>query len=40
MFRIFLESGFLLPPQANEPVILPAAMSKGEETCLAELLGG
>ena len=38
LFRDFLEAGFLLPPRANEPVILPATMSKGEETCLAELL--
>jgi hypothetical protein len=29
-----------LPPSAGEPVILPAAMSKGEEIHLAELLGG
>jgi hypothetical protein len=40
LFRSFLEAGFLLPPSANEPVILPAAMSKGEETKLAELLTG
>jgi len=39
LFRDFLEAGFLLPPKANEPAILPATMSKGEETCLAELLG-
>jgi len=39
LFRSFLEAGFLLPPRASEPAILPATMSKGEETCLAELLG-
>jgi len=38
LFRSFLEAGFLLPPSASEPVILPAAMSKGEETQLAKLL--
>jgi len=38
LFRSFLEAGFLLPPQASEPVILPALMSKGEETQLAKLL--
>jgi len=40
LFRSFLEAGFLLPPKASEPVILPAAMSKGEETKLAKLLAG
>jgi len=40
LFRSFLEAGFLLPPQASEPVILPAVMSKGEETQLAKLLTG
>jgi len=39
LFRRFLEAGFLLPPRASEPAILPATMSKGEETCLTELLG-
>jgi len=39
LFRLFLGAGFLLPPQAGEPAILPSSMSKGEETCLAELLG-
>jgi hypothetical protein len=38
LFRSFLEAGFLLPPSAGEPVILPASMSKGEETQLAKLL--
>ena len=40
LFRNFLEAGFLLPPRTSEPAILPAAMSKGEEMQLAELLGG
>jgi hypothetical protein len=40
LFRSFLEAGFLLPPSADEPVILPAVLSKGEETKLAELLIG
>ena len=40
LFQNFLEAGFLLPPSANEPAILPSSMSKGEETRLAELLGG
>jgi len=39
MFQNFLEAGFLLPPSASEPAILPAVMSKGEEIHLAELLG-
>jgi hypothetical protein len=39
LFKSFLEGGFLLPPSAREPAILPAVMSKGEETKLAELLG-
>ena len=38
LFKRFLEGGFLLPPSAREPVILPASMSKGEEAKLAELL--
>jgi len=40
LFQSFLEAGFLLPPSAGEPVILPAVMSKGEETQLAKLLAG
>jgi len=40
LFKSFLEAGFLLPPYAGEPAILPSSMSKGEETHLAELLGG
>jgi hypothetical protein len=39
LFKSFLEAGFLLPPSAGEPLILPASMSKGEETQLAGLLG-
>jgi hypothetical protein len=39
LFRKFLEAGFLLPPSASEPAILPSSMSKGEEMRLAELLG-
>jgi len=40
LFQSFMEAGFLLPPSASEPAILPTSMSKGEETKLAELLGG
>jgi hypothetical protein len=40
LFKSFLEAGFLLPPSASEPAILPAVMSKGEETQLAKLLAG
>jgi hypothetical protein len=40
LFRGFLEAGFLLPPSASEPAILPSSMPKGEEIQLAELLGG
>jgi hypothetical protein len=40
LFQSFLEAGFLLPPSASEPAILPALMSKGEETQLAGLLRG
>ena len=39
LFRRFLEGGFLIPPSPMEPLILPAAMSPGEEAKLAELLG-
>jgi hypothetical protein len=38
LFKKFLESGFLIPPSPREPLILPAAMSKGEEVKLAGLL--
>ena len=40
LFQNFLEAGFLLPPSASEPAILPSSMSKGEETQLTELLSG
>jgi hypothetical protein len=40
LFRSFLEAGFLLPPSASEPAILPSSMSKGEEMQLARLLNG
>jgi len=38
LFRRFLEGGFLIPPSPAEPLILPAAMSDGEEAKLAALL--
>ena len=38
LFRRFLEGGFLIPPSPVEPLILPAAMSDGEEAKLAGLL--
>ena len=38
LFKCFLDGGFLLPPSPDEPVILPAFMSKGEEVKLALLL--
>jgi hypothetical protein len=38
LFRRFLAGGFLLPPSPREPLILPGAMSPGEEAKLAELL--
>ena len=38
LFKRFLEGGFLIPPSPVEPIILPAAMSGGEEAKLAELL--
>jgi hypothetical protein len=38
LFRCFLEGGFLIPPSPLEPAILPAVMSGGEETKLAQLL--
>ena len=38
MFMHFLDGGFLIPPSQGEPLILPAAMSSGEESKLAELL--
>ena len=38
MFKKFLEGGFLIPPSAEEPAILPFVMSQGEEAKLAQLL--
>jgi hypothetical protein len=38
LFLRFLEAGFLLPPGRKEPLILPGALSKGEEAKLAALL--
>ena len=38
LFRLFLEGGFLIPPSPLEPMILPASMSPGEESKLADLL--
>jgi hypothetical protein len=38
IFRRFLEGGFLIPPSPAEPIILPASMSSGEESKLAELI--
>jgi hypothetical protein len=39
LFRRFLEQGFLLPPVRTHPLILPGALSPGEEAKLAGLLG-
>jgi hypothetical protein len=38
LFHRFLESGFLLPPTQNAPLILPGTLSPGEEAQLAALL--
>jgi hypothetical protein len=38
LFRDFLDRGFLLPPDATQPLILPGILSPGEEAALAELL--
>ncbi|GHT64706.1 hypothetical protein FACS1894110_04900 [Spirochaetia bacterium] len=38
LFQRFLDGGFLLPPGARDPLILPGIMSPGEEAKLAELL--
>jgi hypothetical protein len=38
IWKRFLEGGFLLPPSPQDPLILPGAMSPGEEAKLAELL--
>jgi len=39
LFKRFLEGGFLIPPSPEEPLILPASMSDGEEAKLAGLFG-
>ncbi|MDR3171029.1 MAG: hypothetical protein LBU17_05285 [Treponema sp.] len=39
LFLHFLEGGFLLPPSPEQPLILPGALSPGEQAKLAELLG-
>ena len=38
LFLNFLEGGFLIPPSAREPAILPMSMSKGEEAKLMQML--
>jgi hypothetical protein len=38
LFRRFLTAGFLIPPEPSSPLILPAALSPGEEAPLAALL--
>jgi hypothetical protein len=38
LFRRFLENGFLLPPVPSQPLILPGALSYGEEAKLAGLI--
>jgi hypothetical protein len=38
LFRRFLEGGFLIPPSPRDPLILPGALSPGEESKLAALL--
>jgi hypothetical protein len=38
LFRRFLDKGFLLPPIATQPLILPGILSPGEEAQLAGLL--
>jgi hypothetical protein len=38
IFRRFLTGGFLIPPDPEAPLILPGALSPGEEAKLAELL--
>jgi hypothetical protein len=37
-WKVFLESGFLLPPSREDPLILPGILSPGEEAKLAALL--
>jgi len=38
LFRQFLDAGFLLPPNQNQPLILPRELSDGEEAKLAAVL--
>ncbi len=38
LFRRFLKAGFLLPPGADSPIILPGELSDGEDAALADLL--
>jgi hypothetical protein len=38
LFRRFLDGGFLLPPEQEEPAILPGELSPGEEAKLAALV--
>jgi hypothetical protein len=38
LFGQFLEAGFLLPPNQNQPLILPGELSPGEEAKLAAVL--
>jgi hypothetical protein len=38
LWKQFLEAGFLLPPAPEDPLILPGALSPGEETKLAALV--
>jgi hypothetical protein len=38
LFHLFLDAGFLLPPDPRSPAILPAELSEGEEAILARLL--
>jgi hypothetical protein len=40
VFTAFLEKGFLLPPSAEDPAILPGELSPGEEAKLAAALEG
>jgi len=40
LFKNFLDKGFLLPPSPEDPVILPAELSPGEEAKLAAALEG
>jgi hypothetical protein len=40
LFGKFLDAGFLLPPNQNQPLILPGELSDGEEAKLAAVLSG